>query len=318
MQGSRRNTVLTTSQVGTLLSVHPSTVKRWCDDGALETRRTGGGHRRIHLSDVLALAREREIPTFLDAFDPYQAHVWTAVEGAVRHDRFRRAHALALGWLARGRIGPLGRLFEVLGSHPDLPFPRFCDEGVRGFMERVGEDWRDGRITVGSEHLASQALQDALLRLRSRGLEDAAPAPGEEPRTALVGAMEGDQHHLGALCVRLLLEGRGWRVLYLGPDVPVEDLASTQRTFGADLVCVSFSPPATAADVQRCTRILTSFYGEDSPYALALGGSGSTEGAADALTGPFRQLAVFPSLGAFDEALAQGFGTAATPLEARA
>ena len=168
MERFNDNLVLTTSQVADLLSVHPSTVKRWCNDGDLESDKTDGGHRRIHLEDVLRVAEERDVRTFLDGFDPYQAHVWSAVSEIRDGNGFDRAHALAMGWLSRGYPGRVGRLFEALGALSDIPFTHFLDEGVRGFMSEVGRAWREGRLRVGEEHLASQTLVEALLRLRSR------------------------------------------------------------------------------------------------------------------------------------------------------
>ena len=298
---------LTTSEVADLLGVHASTVKRWCDDGELPTGRTGGGHRRIALGDAVEFARERDIDTFLTPFHPHENEVWNAVARAAGRDSYGGVHDLALGWLARGHVARVGRLFAALGRHPALSFESFCDEGVRGFMRLVGDAWREGRLRVGEEHMASQALVEALLAVRG-----ATPVPdagsGDGP-VALVGSMEGDQHHLGALCVRMLLERLGWQVYYLGPAVPVEDFAAIQRSVGARLVCVSFSSPLTGADVLRCVRVLQEFYAEPDGYGLALGGDLGGMPALDGALAPFRALATFSSCGAFREALENGFAT---------
>ncbi|MEQ9570445.1 MAG: helix-turn-helix domain-containing protein, partial [Longimicrobiales bacterium] len=209
---------LTTSQVAELLSVHPSTVKRWCNEGDLDVDKTEGGHRRIHLRDVLKLSSERSIPTFLAPFAPYEGHVWTAVDEAVDEGSFQRIRSLAMGWLTRGHVRRLGALFLELGRHPGIPLHRFCDEAVRGFMHDVGETWRSGRLRVGEEHMASEALTEVLLRLRD-GAGRAADATDVRP-VAVVGSMEGDRHNLGGLCVRLVLERAGWDVYFLGADVP--------------------------------------------------------------------------------------------------
>lgn len=296
---------LTTSQVADLLSVHPSTVKRWCNDGELEVDKTDGGHRRIHLQDVLEMAEARSIPTFLDAFHPYEGHVWTAVNQAVEGS-FHRVHSLAMGWLARGHLRRLSALFLELGRHPGIPLTRFCDEAVRGFMRDVGETWRAGRLRVGEEHMATEALVEVLLRLRDHA--------GGEPRrdagapVAVLGSMEGDRHNVGGLCVRLVLERRGWDVYFLGADVPVEDFAAMQRSRSAGLVCISFAPPNTAADMKRALRILGEFYERGQPYTLVLGGDLAEAPFLDDVDLPFRELGIFGSTAEFDAALAEGFG----------
>jgi|GEM_PF-633661 len=322
---------MTTSQVAELLDVHPSTVKRWCNDGDLAFDKTDGGHRRIHLEDVLDLSEERGIRTMLRHFTPYEAHVWTAVNEAVETGAFDRVHALALGWLDRGRIQRMGWLFREIGRHPRISFEQFGDECIRGFMVRIGELWRSGQLRSGEEHMATEMLVETLLRLRdeggptdavsgngdgrsgagSAGAPDAArmaDGRGREERVAVVGAMEGDRHHLASLCLRIMLERRGWHVFYLGADVPVEDFAAIQREQNASLVCVSFAPPNTGADMQRCLRILSEFYDPASPWSLVMGGNvhpiPETEGGQT----PFEEIRIFTSLGAFGEALDHGLG----------
>lgn len=297
---------LTTSQVAELLSVHPSTVKRWCNEKDLEATKTGGGHRRLHLQDVLELARERSIQTYLDPFAPFEGHVWTAMDQVINEGSFEGIHSLAMGWLTRGQIRRLTALFRELGRHPGVSFSDFCDRGIRGFMREVGETWRAGKLRVGEEHMASEALIEVLIRMREHTLE---ARPSDEPRrTAIVGSMEGDRHNIGGLCVRLLLERHGWKVYFLGPDVPVEDFAAMQKSRDADLVCISFAPPNTAADMKRAIRILGEFYDRTHPYALALGGDLSESPFLDDLDLPFRELGVFGSMADFDRAIAEDFG----------
>ncbi len=298
---------LTTTQVADLLDVHPSSVKRWCNDGELSVDKTEGGHRRIHLQEALELARVRGIDTYLAPFSPYEGHVWTAVRRVVDDGAFDRVHSLAMGWLARGHLRRLARLYLELGRHPDVDFAAFCDEGIRGFMRQIGDAWREGRLRVGEEHMASEALVETLLGLRSVGDGDATLERGDSMPAAIVGAMEGDRHHLGALCVRLLLERKGWRVYFLGADVPVEDFSAVQRSRGADLVCISFAPPNTGADMKRCVRILGEFYDPAHPFALALGGDVEQAPVLDDMTLPFDELEIFDSIRAFEGRLGEGF-----------
>lgn len=319
---------MTTSQVAELLDVHPSTVKRWCNDGELSFDKTDGGHRRIHLADVLDLTQERDIPTMLRHFTPYEAHVWTAMTEAVESGSFDKVHALALGWLDRGKIQRMGWLFREVGRHPRIPFEVFADRCLRGFMIKIGDLWRTGQLRSGEEHMATEMLVETLLRLRDEGGEDGAAADSsngngtrrspdaphladqsrESGRVAVVGAMEGDRHHLASLCLRIMLERRGWHVFYLGADVPVEDFAAIQREHDASLVCVSFAPPNTGADMQRCLRILSEFYDANSPWSLVMGGNVHPIPETEGVRAPFREVRIFSSLVEFGESLDAGLG----------
>jgi len=124
---------------------------------------------------------------------------------------------------------------------------------------------------------------------------------------AVVGSLEGNQHHLGSMCVRVLLEALGWRVHFLGPDVPVEDFAVVQRGRGASLVCISLTPPATGGDVARAVDTLARFYDPSRPYALAFGGAVDGGVDEDLLRGPFLDAGVFAGCVSVREAIEHGF-----------
>ena len=51
---------LTLSEAAQFLGVHPSTVRRWTDDGDLHCMRTPGGHRRFLQDDLQAFLASRE------------------------------------------------------------------------------------------------------------------------------------------------------------------------------------------------------------------------------------------------------------------
>ena len=296
--------MLTSSETAEFLAVHASTVKRWCNDGELPFETTSGGHRRIRLEDALAFAGAREIVTVLSPFHPYEAHVWEALQEVRQGDSLERLLQLAMGWIARGRVRRVGLLFDVLAREPSVSFCRFIDEGVRRLMERVGTAWAEGRLRVGEEHLVTQTMTEALLRLDAQ--RAATPRSGAAP-VAVVGTLEGNQHHLGALAVRLLLERQGWEVCYPGPDVPVEDFGALQRSREATLVCISLPPPAAAGDAARVVRVLGATYDASRPYALALGGRFERDVDLALLSGAFTAVATFDGCHAFESALAGRF-----------
>ena len=85
-------------------------------------------------------------------------------------------------------------------------------------------------------------------------------------------------------------------------------IGAMQRAREATLVCVSFAPPRTGADMQRCVRILTEFYDAGSPFSLALGGHAAAEADFSSMDTPFTALGTFVSVKDFHESLITGFG----------
>jgi len=215
---------------------------------------------------------------------------------------FRRLHSLALSWLSQGETDLLTRLFFTMGNQPTIPFPAFLDGGVRGFMRMVGEEWESGRLQVGEEHMATQVVTEALIRLRGDWdtLLPARTASSDPRPVAVVGGMEGDTHELGALSIRVLLERDGWRVYYLGADVPMEEFSAVQQGQVASLVCVSLSPRNTLPDLQRAVKVLGEFYRPHYPYSLALGGAVMENADPEGLLkGPFESFSLSRSANEF-------------------
>lgn len=279
---------LTSTEAATLLKVHPSTVKRWCNEGLLDSETTDGGHRRIHLGSAVGFARAQGIDTVLTPFHPYEPHVWTALQSAEQSGSFQQLHTLAFGWVLSGDTRRLEQLYLALGRSAVIDFCTFCDEAIRGLMHRVGQAWAEGRLRVGEEHLLTQVMIDVLHRLRTEWIADVHdPYANGAARLAIVGTLEGNHHHLGALCIRILLERLGWRVLYLGPDVPVDDFGTLQKGRGAHLTCISLGPGQSMGDVRRCMTVLGSMYDRALPYGLVFGGAPETTSTEDSLGGPF-------------------------------
>ncbi len=305
--------VMTTAEAARLFDVHPSTVKRWCNDGELETEQTPGGHRRIAISAAASFARERGIPNLLTPFHPFEPHVWNALRSATGRGDYFELHALALQWARRGDFDRLERLYIEVGRSGRLPFCDFVDLAVRGLLATVGAEWQAGRMRVGDEHMVTQAILGALAFLRRDWVE---PTNGHERATrpvAIVGTVAGNHHHVGSQCVRMLLERLGWTVYYPGPDVPIDDFGIIQMSREASLVCISLPPGGSAGDVVRTLTVLSGFYDRARPYSLAFGGSLPDEGLADGLTsGPFEAAQFFHSCGDFRVAVEEGFGGAVT------
>ncbi len=294
---------LPTSATAELLGVHPSTVKRWADEGRIPASRTEGGHRRFHLRDVLDAAADMGIHTYLDGFNPWQANVWIALQRASREGDFSRFNSLALGWLRQGEIGLLGRLFYEAGKKTEISFTDFLDQAVRGFMALVGEEWRKRRLQIGEEHMATQVVLEAFIRLRVLRQDQGLPGieSTDTPPVALVGSPDGDLHDLGAQAVRAVPEREGWKVYYLGSNTPPEDFAFIQQGQVASLVCISYSGSAGLPEVQRTLGILERYYRPQRPYALALGGSFRGITLEELPAGPFESLFLADSAQAFQD-----------------
>lgn len=108
-----------------------------------------------------------------------------------------------------------------------------AEEVVAPTLVEIGERWHRGEVSVVQEHFAT-----AFLRRRLTALFHAYDQPGKGP-LAVTGSAPGEWHDVGILLVSLALRRRGWRVIFLGQNVPVDQLIEQVRTLQPAAICVS-------------------------------------------------------------------------------
>jgi methylmalonyl-CoA mutase cobalamin-binding subunit len=118
-----------------------------------------------------------------------------------------------------------------------LSQPALIEQVIVPFMHRIGDLWHEGMLRVAHEHLASAVVRTSLGGL-SRGFGPTPSAP------SLVAATPtGQMHELGALIVATTAASNGWRVTYLGPSLPAEEIAGAAHQSRAHAVALSIVYP---------------------------------------------------------------------------
>jgi methanogenic corrinoid protein MtbC1 len=169
---------------------------------------------------------------------------------------------------AAGRLDPDGieQLLDEMFARGS--FERVADEHVLPAVVALGEAWADGRIDVAAEHLASHAV---LRRLAAA--YQAAGRPVAERGAILVGLPPGSRHELGALAFAVAARREGLPILYLGPDLPVDDWVLTAERMGARAAVIGSVTPAdrnaardvAAALLESRPGLLIAFGGKHPP-----------------------------------------------------
>lgn len=182
--------IWTSAEVARAFRVGVSSVKRWTDDGELESIRTPGGHRRYTMEALHRFAGARGLP--VDALPAVMAAPparITLFEALVRGDE-EAVRALM------------------------TPSAEYLDREVGDALRQIGERWAEGRLGVDEEHRASALLATALDRLR--------PAVDDDAPLAMLACPPGELHDLPLRLVRLVLEWNGWRTELYGAALPWE------------------------------------------------------------------------------------------------
>ena len=136
------------------------------------------------------------------------------------------------------------------------------------YLRELGDRWANGAIGVATEHFASNLLRARLASL-ARGW-----GQGRGP-CAVLACPPGELHDLPLLVFGVALHRNGWRIVYLGADTPLADLARTVEEKHPGVVILAAITPQrfqeSIPDLTSLARIAP----------LRLAGAGATAGVAD-------------------------------------
>jgi methanogenic corrinoid protein MtbC1 len=89
---------------------------------------------------------------------------------------------------------------------------------------------------------------------------------------AVLACLPGEQHDLGLIAFGLALHARGWRIVYLGPDAPIETVEEVSRRLEPSLVVVHTVSAERVEPVAPALRELAA------RRPVALGGAAARDG----------------------------------------
>ena len=136
-------------------------------------------------------------------------------------------------------------------------------------MRSIGELWERNEITVAAEHLATAISHAVAARIFARAFH-ALPRSRER---VMMAAVQGEHHVLGLRLAADVLEGAGYDVLYLGPDVPLPALLDACRAHQPDVLGLTAS---MWLGVPTLIREIHSVIGLEHPPRVMIGGRAAT------------------------------------------
>jgi methylmalonyl-CoA mutase cobalamin-binding subunit len=248
--------------------------------GAPKGERLPSGHRRyaaeeverLHLvreciargkrpRHVVALSRE----ALLDQLDTKSySH---------RADLAPRAAHAALPWSTKAWVAAAMKMDEGYLDRQfyehwlDLGSLRFLRERAEPFIHALGEEWQKGELCVAEEHFGSEKMGDFLAGIWRRLNEHNQAGP------VLLTTLPGDGHRLGLQMAALVSAMAGLRVIYLGPNTPVEEVAKAVERVGAKGLLFSAAMGTDQAKAREALLQLRKSLPE--PIFIGVGGAGA-------------------------------------------
>jgi len=117
-------------------------------------------------------------------------------------------------------------------------------------LNQLGQLWHRGDATVQQEHFMSEI---AIKKIQT--LITAAPNPVHAQRI-LVACPPEEQHTIVNLILTLLLTHRGWEVIYLGANVPLDQLSTAIMDIKPDLILLNASTLSTSVNLLKVLNTL--------------------------------------------------------------
>lgn len=136
-------------------------------------------------------------------------------------------------------------------AHAVFDLTTICVEVLAPCMAEIGDAWHRQEISVVAEHFATSYVRGRLMTLLQ-----SYPTRRGAPRIA-VGCAPNERHDVGGLMVSVLLRRDGFRVDFLGADVPIDDVVIYARTEKPAMICISAATPEAARDLKRLHQMLS-------------------------------------------------------------
>lgn len=144
--------------------------------------------------------------------------------------------------------GRLERLLQRAAA--SLGAERALDAVAAPVLTEVGDRWQVGTLSIAHEHLVSGVIRQVVGQFLGTASDDA-----DRP-LALFATPQGERHEFGALMAAVIAATRGWRVRYLGADIPAVEIVRAAERHRPRLVAVSVVSRTSGAEVVAELRAL--------------------------------------------------------------
>ena len=139
-------------------------------------------------------------------------------------------------------------------------------------MEMVGEEFKNGGLYIPEVLCSCYAMQNGSEVLKPLLLENQQTATG----TIVLGSVKGDMHDIGKNLVKMMFEGRGFKVVDIGIDVPEERFVEAAVQEKADIVACSALLTTTMPEIPKIVKAFEDA-GVREQFKIMIGGAPITQ-----------------------------------------
>jgi methanogenic corrinoid protein MtbC1 len=148
------------------------------------------------------------------------------------------------------RLDSTGLEKAVVGASVALGITGAIEQVIVPMMDEIGRAWHAGTLRIMHEHMATAVVR-SFLGSALRAQESDPTAAG-----VVVAAPAGQSHELGALACAVTAASAGFRVTYLGPNVPPEEILAAVKQTNSVAVVLSVVFPSSLVHTQEQLAVL--------------------------------------------------------------
>jgi DNA-binding transcriptional MerR regulator/methylmalonyl-CoA mutase cobalamin-binding subunit len=156
---------------------------------------------------------------------------------------------LDLGLQAIKNLDAVGLETQLLRASVNLGPSVFIEKLLSPLLRQTGDMWADRRFKVAHEHLASAVIRSLL------GSMHTSDSPNSKSPLLIGTTPHGQLHEFGALMALVTAASLGWNTLYLGPNLPAEDIVKAAIDRNARAIALSIvypdNDPYMAAEIRK-------------------------------------------------------------------
>ena len=132
--------------------------------------------------------------------------------------------------------------------------PDFFDKILKPVMYKIGDNWATGKISIATEHVASNVAQTLVKIIMEQVKLNA------NKKKVLICVPLGEEHHLGCDVLETYLSIKGFKVYNMGTSIPTESILSFIDNNKPDVVLLSITLNDNLSAGQRLVRRIREQY----------------------------------------------------------
>jgi methanogenic corrinoid protein MtbC1 len=125
-----------------------------------------------------------------------------------------------------------------------------CTELLMPVQIAVGEGWHRGEVSVAAEHFSSRFVEGKLITLLTSYVDN------QSGPLAVIGCAQAEMHELGAIMLALFMRWAGFRVIYLGQNIPNSTIEETIRQLRPQIIGLSATTVEAAHNLTEVGQIV--------------------------------------------------------------